>query len=376
MNFNSHVKSTILALAVILFLAGCALPSMTPPPGYVETILPTTTSPAAATAIPATAAPAIVPQKITATNAAGLIAAVKIPVSNVQKIRWSSDGSTLGLITQNPDSAGNSVYSAVLLDGKTLTTKTVFSPTAGYVSDISSDARLVAVINAETATLDIYDLGDGNRDIVSITPQYTLNGATFSPDGKYFSLSSNDTWQVEIYSLPDGSLVNTLTGFETAAPIYNAGYYGSNSTILWHARATLQWQDITTGEMGAAAMGEDSFNSYTMSSDGAILAGAAAKTVNGNYAFAVTLWNVLDGSELRTIVLPDVCSSIAFSPDASMLAATVGSNVLVYEVATGNLLVTLNGHSGTAREVAFSPDGLSLISSGEDNQLILWQVPQ
>ncbi len=376
MNFNSRVKPILLALVAILFLAGCALPSITPPPGYVETILPTTTSPVAATAIPATAAPVIVPQKITTANAAGLIAAVKIPVSNVQKMRWSSDGSVLGLITENPDSAGNSVYSAVLLDGKTLTTKTVFSPTNGYVSDINSDGRLVAVINAETDTLDIYDLGDGNRDIVSITPQYTLNGATFSPDGKSFSLSSNDSWQVEIYSLPDGSLVNTLTGFETAAPIYNAGYYGSNSTILWHARATLQLQNISTGEMGAAVLGEDSFNSYTMSSDGTILAGAAAKTVNGNYAFAVTLWNAGDNSELRIIVLPDVCSSIAFSPDASMLAATVGSDVLVYDVTTGDLLATLSGHSGTAREVAFSPDGLSLVSSGGDNQLILWQVPQ
>lgn len=376
MNFKLHMKPIIIALVAILFLAGCALPSMTPPPGYVETILPTTTSPAVVTAIPATAVPAIVPQKINSANAAGLIAAVKIPVSNVQKMRWSSDGSTLGLVTVNPDSAGNNVYSAVLLDGKTLTTKTVFSPTAGYVSDISSDGRLVAVINAETATLDIYDLGDGNRDIVSITPQYTLNGATFSPDGKYFSLSSNDTWQVEIYSLPDGSLVNTLTGFETAAPIYDAGFNGSNSIILWHARATLQLQDVATGEMGTTVGGEDFYNSYSLSPDGTILAGAAGKTVNGNYVFAVTLWNPADGSELRTIVLPDVCSAFAFSPDASMLAATVGSNVLVYEVATGNLLVTLSGHSGTAREVAFSPDGLSLASTGEDNQLILWQVPQ
>jgi len=376
MKFNSRVKPIILALVAVLFLAGCALPSMTPPPGYVETILPTTTSPAAATAIPATAAPAIVPQKITPADAAGLTAAVRIPVSNVDKIRWSSDGGTLGEITRTPDAAGKDIFCAVLLDGKTMATKAVFSPTAGRVVDISPDGRLVAAINDDTSTLDIYDMGDGNRDIVSITPQYTLSGAAFSPDGKYFSLSSNDTWQVEIYSLPDGSLVNTLPGFETAAPIYDAGFRGSNSVILWHARATLQLQDISTGEMGASVSGEDSFNSYTMSSDGMILAGAAAKTVDGNYAFAVTLWNTGDGSELRTIVLPDVCSAIAFSPDASMLTATVGSNVLVYEVATGNLLVTLSGHSGTAREVAFAPDGLSLVSSGEDNQLILWQVPQ
>jgi len=376
MSLKSSLKSIILALVAILFLAGCALPSMTPPPGYVETILPTTTSPAVSTVISATAAPLIVPQKITTGNASALTVASKIPVSNVDKIRWSADSATLGLITRNADAGGNSVFSAVLLDGKTLATKAVFSPETGRIVDISPDGRLVASINDETSTFDIYDMGDSNRNIVSITPQYTLNTAAFSPDGKYFSLSSNDNWQVEIYALPDGLLVKTLTGFETAAPVYDAGYNGSNSTILWHARATLQLQNIETGEMGASVSGEDFFNSYTLSPDGAILAGAAAKTVNNSYVFAVTLWNASDGTELRTLVLPDVSSDIAFSPDASMLAATVGNNVLIYEVATGNQLATLSGHSGQTNKVAFSPDGLSLVSTGEDNQLILWQVPQ
>jgi WD40 repeat protein len=376
MSLKSSLKSIILALVAILFLAGCALPSMTPPPGYVETILPTTTSPAVPTAISTTAAPEIVPQKIAAGNTSGLTAIRKIPVSNVEKIRWSADSSTLGLVTRNADAGGNSIYSAVLLDGKTLATKAVFSPETGRIVDISPDGRLAASINDETSTFDIYDMGDGNRNIVSITPQYTLNTAAFSPDGKYFSLSSNDNWQVEIYALPDGLLVKTLTGFETAAPVYDAGYNGSNSTILWHARATLQLQNIETGEMGASVSGEDFFNSYTLSPDGAILVGAAAKTVNNSYVFAVTLWNASDGTELRTLVLPDVSSDIAFSPDASMLAATVGNNVLIYEVATGNQLATLSGHSGQTNKVAFSPDGLSLVSTGEDNQLILWQVPQ
>jgi WD40 repeat protein len=370
------LKSTILALVAVLFMAGCALPSMTPPAGYVATTAPTTTAPVPGTALPATTAPAIVPQKITTANAAALITANKIPVSNVRTLHWSADSSVLGLITDNTDANGNSIFSAVLLDGKTLTTKSVFSPTKLYISDISPDGRLVAAIDNETSTLEVYDMGDANRNIISITPQYTLNNAAFSPDGKYFSLSSNDTAQVEIYSIPDGALVTTLTGFETAAPVYDGGYRGSSSTILWHARATLQLQNIETGEMGASVSGEDFFGDYTLSTDGTILAGAAGKTVNGNFVYAVTLWNAADGSELRTIVLPDVASAIAFSSDATLLAATVGSNVLIYDVSNGTLLATLSGHSGTAREVAFSPDGLSLVSTGEDNQLILWQVPQ
>jgi WD40 repeat protein len=372
---SSIIKTIILAL-VVLLLAGCALPSMTPPPEYGMTAAPTTTAPVPGTEVSPTAAPAIVPQQITTANAAGLIAANKIPVSNVQSLTWSMDGSILGVVTQNIDASGTSVYSAVLLDGSTLATKALFSPTDGRIDAICPDGHLAAVISNDFSTLNIYDMTDGNRNIISLTPQYTLYSAAFSPDGKYFSLSSNDAWQVEIHSLPSGELVTTLTGFETAAPVYDAGFRGADGTILWRARATLQLQDMSTGTMGTIVSGEDFFGDYTLSADGSILAGTAAKTIDNNDVNAITLWNAADGSELKTIVLPDVASAITFSPDASMLAVTVSSNVLVYEVSTGNLLATLSGHSGSSREVAFSPDGLSLVSSGEDNQLILWQVPQ
>jgi WD40 repeat protein len=374
MTKNSPIKVIILATAAIVLLAGCALPSMTPPAEYVATAIPTTTAPVPSTPIPATATAAPVPLTITKDNAASLTAVNKVPASNVQLVRWSADGSVLGLSTANVDANGNNIYTATLLDGKTLATKTVFSPTDGHISDISPDGRLVAVISNDFNSLTIYDLGDGNKSVAVITPGYSINGVTFSPDGKSFTISSNDTWQVVLYSLPNGSVVKTLTGFETAAPVYDAGFRGTNGTILWHARATLTLQDVSNGSMGATVSGEDFYNDYQLSADGKLLAGTTDKTISGNMVNVITLWDAATGNLLKDIQLPDIASAIAFSPDSSLIAATVGSNVLVYETASGNLLATLSGHSSTARLLAFSPDGVSLVSTGEDNQLILWQV--
>jgi WD40 repeat protein len=53
---------------------------------------------------------------------------------------------------------------------------------------------------------------------------------------------------------------------------------------------------------------------------------------------------------------------------------TVGNNVQVWDVAAKTMLVSLSGHTDAAGQVAFSPDGKSLVSSGADNQLFLWQV--
>jgi WD40 repeat protein len=376
MKTKRMTKSLFLFLMISMLLAGCALPSMTPPPQYVQTEAPTITAPVPGTAIATETAPALKPAPIAAANAAQLTAAAKIPASNVQLIRWSSDNSVLALSTANMDAAGNNIYSAVLLDGKNLTTKDVWSPAEGRIADINYDGRLVAVISGDNSSMSIFDLGDGNKEIAVNSLGYLINGVSFAPDGNSFALSSFDNWQVDLRSLPNNNEIKTLTGFETAAPIYEAGFRGSSSTIIWKARATIQLQEIASGAMGTRVSGEDSYSGYELSPDGTILAGAAARTINDVFTPTVTIWNAADGSELRTLTFAQSATGMDFSADGTLLAVATGTDVQVFEVSSGNLLATLVGHSDLAKLVAFSPDGLSLVSTGQDNQLILWQVLQ
>ena len=369
--------STIFVFCVLLiFLAGCALPYMTPPAEYSATEPPTITPPVPGTAIPATPTQEAFAREITVENAAQLSAAQIVPASNVASITWAKDSLSFGIITQNSDASGNQVFSAVILDAKTLSTNAFFNAPSGRIAAISPDGKSAAVISADMTTMEIYDLSDGNRDIVSITPGYLLNNVTFSPNGKLFAVSSNDSWLVSLHSMPDGSEVKTLTGFETAAPIYDAGFKGSNDAIAWHARATIQTQTISSGKMGGATSSEDFMDQFSLSADGKLLAGASMSTVNGNYIPTVTLWNASSGSEVRILVMTQPVTCLAFSADGKMLALGTGNDIQVYEVSNGNLLATLSGHSGLPMAVAFSPDGYSLASAGQDNQIILWQVWQ
>jgi WD40 repeat protein len=375
---TSKNLSKLISAGVLLafLLAGCNLPTVTPPPEYNPTVAPTTTAPIPATAMPATVTPAPIPTMITAANVAQLHQTNKVPTSNVASITWSTDSATLGLVVSNMDANGYNIYSATLLDGKSLAVKTVFSPPDGRITDISPDGRLAAVVSADMTSMSIYDLGDGNKDIVAITPGYLIGNVTFSPDGTSFALTKQESWEVVIHSLPDGSEVKTLTGFETAAPVFTAGFKGSSTKIVWVARATAQVQDIASGNLGTATNSEDFLSAYTLSPDGKILATAAEKTINGNSVPAVTLWSADSGAELLTLALAQSAQGLAFSADGSLLAVAEGNDVQMYEVGSGTLLATLSGHSGSTSQVAFSPDGLSLVSTGQDNQLILWQVTQ
>jgi WD40 repeat protein len=56
---------------------------------------------------------------------------------------------------------------------------------------------------------------------------------------------------------------------------------------------------------------------------------------------------------------------MTFSPDGKRLVtASDDENLKVWDVATGQEVLTLSGHSGAVTGVAFSPDGRRLVSSG------------
>ena len=66
---------------------------------------------------------------------------------------------------------------------------------------------------------------------------------------------------------------------------------------------------------------------------------------------------------------------MAFSPDRNKLASrSVDNTVRVWDVATGQIDYTLEGHSGSVNSVAFSPDE-SKLASGLDNETVrVWDV--
>jgi len=68
-----------------------------------------------------------------------------------------------------------------------------------------------------------------------------------------------------------------------------------------------------------------------------------------------------------------VCA--VFSPrDPWLLATTIGSDVMLWNSRSGQILRTFRGHEFRILAIAFSPDGKSLASGGFDQRILIWDV--
>jgi WD40 repeat protein len=198
--------------------------------------------------------------------------------------------------------------------------------------DLTPDGRTAAV----TSKTKIY-VWDGftGQPIVSMDHSIYLWTVEISSDGKMIA-SGGDLGNIKLWDLKTGKEIYTLV----------------HSNVVWNTI----W-------------------SFAFSPDNMIL-------VSGDLDGNTTFWDTHTGKALHNLVDPDGNStnSIAFSPDAQILAIGTDYRITLWDVNSYQRIRTLEfdlrggeGYSGI-RGVLFSPDGKMIAAANGDNLAMVWEV--
>ena len=340
-----------------LLLTGCAAGGTAVPAPTDTAVLPTPSS----TPLPPATTPAAGP--ITAANAGTLQSDDPLNVPRPYKMLWSADGQTM--LLGNDDG-----LHTIASDGRGEIALTNTQTLSGTL-DFARDGTLIALQDASAIRVYAPDSLELRQ---TIPFSGTATSAQISPDGRQLAVTSADNIAVTLYDLSTGQPAATLTGFNTAAPVYGVRFDADWQTAIWVARATVQLMDVTSGEWGPRFEHEDFVGALALSPDGRILATAVSATIDGQFTPIVKLWNAQTGGEIGVLPQPAIVSSLAFSPDGSLLAAgNIEGNILFWDVPQQAQVAALNDHVEQVRQLSFSPDGRILAAA--DGELRLWHAP-
>jgi RNA polymerase sigma factor (sigma-70 family) len=159
------------------------------------------------------------------------------------------------------------------------------------------------------------------------------------------------------------------------------GEAGAPVIRLWDLTTGKEMPSLTA-QVKSPQFSPPSVTGLAFSADGRLL---ADWTENSDRPLGI--WDVATGRAIRRIAVrsllgssfigprPGSAPALAFSSDGRAVVASQGSKaVRLYEVATGEVRLTLGGHQGPVTSAAFAANRRTLVTTSLDNTALVWDL--
>jgi WD40 repeat protein len=236
----------------------------------------------------------------------------------------------------------------------------------------SPDGKQLAAFGDDN-TVKIMDSHTGQILLALPDPDNQGRGLAFSPDGTRLVTSGSDN-VAHVWDLLTGKELLALKG--ASAPVDRVIYSPDGTRIatmdrnhearLWDA---VSGQKLFSMHTYDGDIQESQNVGVAFNPDGSRLATAGQRFVK--------IWNTFTGREVLTLPVEAglLGYTVSFSPDGKHLAVGFRSAPpSVWDVATGQKLFDMYGHTGSVRHIAYSPDGTRIATASTDGTTRLWDA--
>ena len=242
----------------------------------------------------------------------------------------------------------------------------VFSPHGKMVAFGNHDE--IRLWNTETGiVLNMSPSDPKNNFPERLEPE--ISALAFSPDGKKL-VSGTMGGNIQMWDTETGIGLVSLTEQKP-----DDVKYGVKEAVDADPDATV----VTTTSADATVVRTTTYRepiiALTFSPNGKVLAAGSRKQIRlwnmgtGNWGKGISSINnrkdsreVFHGYEV-----------LVFSPDSTVLVNGDGNGrIQLWNITTGDEIITLNGHMEGVETLHFSPDGNTLVSAGQDGTILLW----
>jgi len=253
-----------------------------------------------------------------------------------------------------------------------------FPPIEGVVTALDFDSKgtrlLAATGGGSTQYPDgsvvVWDIATG-QEVATFTAQGgNLRDPRFSPDDTLIAGSATSLG-VHLWNAADGALVHTFNC--VPANVGGLAFHPSGKQLAacvgTDKFAVKVWDVLLRSEVVSLEGPLDLYTQLRYSPDGFWL--AASREAGG-----VAIWHTGCVQPARQLLPPDIkARTLQFSNDSSLLCVGLeDGSAQILEVASGNVVATLSGHTKAIADIQFSSENKTVATGTVDGAIGLWDA--
>jgi WD40 repeat protein len=239
----------------------------------------------------------------------------------------------------------------------------------GHTSSVTcvafSPDGTVIVSGSTDSTMRIWDQATGAEQRVMAGHTAGVESLTFAPNGQTIVSASRDG-TLRVWDALVGTELRVIEVGEGV--LYCVAFSPDGATIaLGSSIGTIQlWSSTNITRQHAFQGHRHSIHSLAFSPDGRSIVSSDCQGI-------ALIWDVTTGIEKRN--LRENIATVAYSPNGKSIAMRLSNTIRIWDANTSVAAHPISkGHRATINSVAFSRDGLLIVSGSRDQTVRIWDV--